>query len=86
MHSKQYNTDKTMQESEYNEIIKTIKSAIKTIVGLFLIVISSITLYTMAYCAEWWCIHINNFFIGLSVIITLLLLGVGVILVCDKFN
>lgn len=75
-----------MQESEYNEVIKTIRNIIKTIVGIFLVIISSITLYTMCYFAEWWASHINNTFIGLCVIITLLLLGVGVILICDRFN
>lgn len=75
-----------MQESEYNEVMNTIKNTIKTFIGMFLIVISSITLYTMCYFAEWWSTHINNFFIGLCVIATLLLLGIGVILVCDKFN
>ena len=75
-----------MQESEYNEVMNTIRSTVKTIVGIFFIVISSIILYTMYNCAEWWIIHANDFIIGLSITVSLLLLGIGVILACDKLN
>ena len=76
-----------MEKSEYEEVINTIKASVKTIIGLFLVIVSGIILYTMLYCAEWWIQNIKSeFVLALTVVITLTSLSVGIILVCERLK
>ena len=76
-----------MEKSEYEEVINTIKTSVKTIIGLFLVIVSGIILYTMLYHAEWWIQNIKSeFVLALTVVITLTSLSVGIILVCERLK
>lgn len=76
-----------MEKSEYEEVINTIKTSVKTIIGLFLVIVSGIILYTMLYCAEWWIKTItNDILLALVVVATLVSLSVGIILMCERLG
>ena len=76
-----------MEKAEYEEVINTIISYIKTIIGLFLIVVAFIILYSMYFAGEWWVTHIeNDTLLALVVIAAMVSLSVGIILACSKLK
>lgn len=76
-----------MEKAEYEEVIRTITSSVKTIIGLFLVCASGIILYTMLHCAEWWIkIITNDILLALIVAATLVFLSVGIILMCERLG